>query len=253
MDGQLTRIGDKETRRRFLSATLMPELTHNLRQASHGAVHVLRLADIGHHDWACFRRMLDAAETQRAEAFRFRADRDAYIAAHGLLRLALASRLGVEPTELYITAQRGHKPILRSSSTIDFSLSHTRGCVACIVADGIKVGIDVEATRNPAPDAEDLLAHEEIVWLKTRPTSLAASDLAALWCRKEALLKSLGLYEPVNMRTISVAPGATVKLPARSGSFERCITVKSHLTHDNLHIAVAFQSTDKANEAVQIF
>ncbi|MGO4739793.1 4'-phosphopantetheinyl transferase superfamily protein [Bosea sp. 2KB_26] len=215
-------------------------------------MHLLRLAQISRRDWTLLTGLLDAGARQRAARFRFEADRHASIAAHGLLRLALASRLGGNPAELRLSHQPGKKPFLiekpalvserRSDSAvpaIDFSLSHARSCVGCIVAEGISVGIDIEPTRDPPSQAEGLLSPEEIAWLRTRPTRSAATEFTTLWCRKEALLKSLGSREPINMSSFSAIPGQAIALPAGSGFSTQGLTVTSHLTDDGIHIATA--------------
>lgn len=230
----------------------LPELTDALPKGAQGSVHLLRLAQIARRDWALLSGVLDAAERQRAARFRFEADRDAYVAAHGLLRLAIASRLGADPAELRLSHRPDEKPVLIESPAtgsghrpdaaipaIDFSLSHIRGCVGCIIAGEIGVGIDIEPTRNPPSQADGLLSPEEIVWLRTRPTQSAAAEFTTLWCRKEALLKSLGPREPLGMSRFSAIPGQAIALPAGRGFSARGMSVTSHLTDDGIHVAIA--------------
>lgn len=239
MEHQLTSTTADAESRRFLSATLVPALTDELRKVSPGCVHLLRLADLARSDWARLAGLLDAAETRRAAGLRFQADRDAFIAAHGLLRLALACRLGTAPAQLGFTRQPGGKPVLTSGPAIDFSLSHARTAVCCILADDARVGIDIEPTRSPPAHGEGLFCPEEIAWLRARPTGYAASDFTALWCRKEALLKSLAPRDALDMAAFSAIPGRAVGLAAGSGFCGRDIAVTSHLTPDSLHMAIA--------------
>ena len=255
MAHQLTLASDTADGHLLLARAQLPELMDALPKGTQGSVHLLRLTQIARRDWALLSGLLDAAERQRAARFRFEADRDAYIAAHGLLRLAIASRLGANPAELRLSHQPGKKPALiekpalisedRSDAgvpAIDFSLSHTRSCVGCIVAEGISVGIDIEPTRDPPAQGEGPLSPQEIAWLRTRPPRSAAAEFTKLWCRKEALLKSLGSREPMSMSRFSAIPGQAIALPAGSGFPAQGISVTSHLTDDGIHIAIAVRS-----------
>ncbi|MGO4675770.1 4'-phosphopantetheinyl transferase superfamily protein [Bosea sp. 2YAB26] len=249
MARQLTLASDTADGHLLLARTQLPELMDALPKGAQGSVHLLRLAQIARRDWALLMGLLDAAERQRAARFRFEGDRDAYIAAHGLLRLAIASRLGANPAELRLSHQPGKKPALISEDrsdaavpAIDFSLSHTRSCVGCIVAEGISVGIDIEPTRDPPAQGEGPLSPQEIAWLRTRPPRSAAAEFTKLWCRKEALLKSLGSREPMSMSRFSAIPGQAIALPAGSGFPAQDISVTSHLTDDGIHIAIAVRS-----------
>lgn len=254
MARQLTLASDIADGHLLLARAQLPELTDALPKGTQGSVHLLRLAQIARRDWALLSGLLDAAERQRAARFRFEADRDAYIAAHGLLRLAIASRLGANPAELHISHRAGKKPALTTKPAliehrsdagvppIDFSLSHTRSCVGCIIADGISVGIDIEPTRDPPSEGEGPLSPHEIAWLRTRPPRSAAAEFTKLWCRKEALLKSLGSREPMSMSRFSAIPGQAIALPAGSGFPAQDISVTSHLTDDGIHIAIAVRS-----------
>ncbi len=230
-------------------------MTDALPKSAQGSVYLLRLAQIARRDWALLSGVLDAAERQRASRFRFEADRDAYVAAHGLLRLAIASRLGADPAELRLNRRPGEKPALienlaagsghppgAAAPAIDFSLSHTRSCVGCIVAGEIGVGIDIEATRDPPSQAQGLLSPDEIAWLRSRPARSAAADFTTLWCRKEALLKSRGPREPLGVSRFSAIPGQAVALPLGSGFSARGVSVTSHLTDDGIHVAIAVRS-----------
>jgi len=207
-----------------------------------GAIHVLRLADLGHHDWVGLEQVLDSAERARASKFRFQQDRAAYVAAHGLLRRALAGRLAIDPASLRFRTRPGGKPALDhpGAAGIDFSLSHTRGCVACVIGDGVDVGIDIEREREPPLELGQLLAEDEIAWLQARTRASAPADFTALWCRKEAVSKALGLGAAIDFSKLPVVPGQPVELLC-AGAFVTtpALDVKSAQTQPGFHLAVA--------------
>jgi 4'-phosphopantetheinyl transferase len=122
------------------------------------------------------------SELRRADAFRFAADRDAYLAAHALVRDCAGAVLGADPAGLVLThlcpgcggTEHG-RPIIEG---VHVSLSHTRTHVAAAAA-GHPIGVDIEeAGRGEIPDT--VLAPGE--------RGDAESRLRR-WVLKEALIK----------------------------------------------------------------
>lgn len=102
-----------------------------------------------------------------------------------LLEYALG-RAGQRP-ELIRSASG--KPQL-ANSTVTFNLSHCDGYVACIVADGCAVGVDVERIRQiPARFYRPYFSPEDF-------QAAMSSDSPAAWCQawtqKEAVIKCIG-------------------------------------------------------------
>jgi 4'-phosphopantetheinyl transferase len=140
--------------------------------------------------------LLDERERSRAAAFRFAADRDAYVAAHGLLRLALSAAGDLDPRAWAFSTTPAGKPELTGTQRgVAFSLSHARSIVACAVAPAGTIGVDVEEISAAPPDAA-LLAEcctpAERALLRALPADDEPAAFARLWTMKEAVLKSLG-------------------------------------------------------------
>src|SRR5215216_6607647 len=101
--------------------------------------------------WAELRRHLSPDEHRRAEESPALARE--LIAGRGLLRLALASYLRVEPASLRFDTNEGGKPHLVTAEGVEplrFNLAHTPGLVVCAVARS-EVGLDAEYARRTAP------------------------------------------------------------------------------------------------------
>jgi 4'-phosphopantetheinyl transferase len=150
-------------------------------------------------DWrssfADLSRLLDAAEKARAARFRVEHASIAYTFAHGLLRRWLAELSGLAPEGLAFTAHSGGKPRLRDHPRLCFSLSHTRGLVAAVVALDREVGIDVEAVDDGEMTADLLalaLSAAERQDLEGLPPTDRREAFFRAWTRKEALLKAAG-------------------------------------------------------------
>ena len=141
---------------------------------------------------------LSEDERVRAVSFRFDADRWAFAAAHTGLRRLLGPMLGCAPRELRFRADANGKPYLDHNgryAAVQFSLSHTRGCVSVAVA-GRAVGVDVERRR----EISDLMAVARTTFAPEAYANIAAcpeeTARTALFCRYwtlgEAFIKATG-------------------------------------------------------------
>ena len=146
---------------------------------------------------ASLRRLLDTTEQARADRFRFAADRDAYIAAHAMLRMTLSRATGIEAANLRFRVDKNDKPILdpdQGPRELHFSLSHTRGLAACAIGQSHLLGIDAEAwtTHTPTDIAEHYFSPAE-ARLVTEKTGWERKEaFFRLWTLKEAYLKATG-------------------------------------------------------------
>ena len=158
-------------------------------------------------------RVLSAQETERARAFVFDKDRRAYVAAHGLLRVALARYLGVPPERLSFASGPHGRPEIAGAaacSGLRFSLTHTDGLAACALARDAEVGVDVEATTRPAAReiVERCFAPAERRALLALSTEQQQERFFEYWTLKEAFLKAIGrgLAYPMDRILFTLTP-----------------------------------------------
>lgn len=143
--------------------------------------------------------VLSQEERMQRDRFRFAEDHRDYAAAHDLLRRSL-SKLAPSrhPSAWHFEKKVSGKPYLVASDgevpTMEFSLSHTRGFVAC-AASLARVGIDVERIR-PHIDYQEIarsnFSHLEIEALEELPSIARTTRVLELWTLKEAFLKATG-------------------------------------------------------------
>lgn len=156
------------------------------RPASFTPEHVIRCGGI-----------LSAEERTRAERLRHQTDRTAFIVAHALLRVTLSAYLDGPPSGwTFEFAPRG-KPRLagRHAHSLEFSLTHTRGLVACAVARGPVVGVDVERVEAGSSRLTSLaryLSDDERTAAARLPAQRHGERFTELWTLKEAYLKATG-------------------------------------------------------------
>jgi 4'-phosphopantetheinyl transferase len=153
--------------------------------------------------------LLSEDERARHERIRAESDRDEYATAHALLRVTL-SELGDRPPASWRFAAGPHgKPALaHSGSPLTFNLSHARGLVACAVAAGGDVGLDVEPiTRatNWRGIASRYFSPAELAEIDRAQPANQATRFFELWTLKEAFVKALGvgLSQPLSAITFS--------------------------------------------------
>jgi len=162
------------------------------------------------------RRTLSPDEWKKAARFRFDEQRNAYIVAHGLLRLILSCYAEVEPERLeFVHGPRG-KPALRGVP-IHFNMSHSKDVVVYAVAEEPKLGIDVEYIRS-IPDvlaiARQFFSPVEYQDLLTLEEAQRSQGFFSCWTRKEAYIKAIGdgLYTPLDQFQVAVKPKQPVAL-----------------------------------------
>ena len=162
---------------------------------------------------ACF-ATLSSAEKQRAKSFVFERHRRQYIFAHGLLRFALSSFVPkVEPRDWCFLANRYGRPFIAAptiTQNVHFSLSHTEGCVACVVSGCEAVAVDVEQiqeSRSLLATAQSNFSPDEVDVLRVLRPSDLVDRFFDYWTLKEAYLKarSTGLNFPLNQFSILIS------------------------------------------------
>lgn len=193
-------------------------LNKNIHQNN---VHVwLASLHVTGHVFDVLHRNLSHDEEQRAGRFVFARDRDNFIVARGILRDILAKYLGRQPEEIHFVCEPYGKPGIRHTETfgqIEFNLSHSSGLLVLAVADGKKVGIDVERVRS-LPDMEQIASHAFSAHEQKVLSTLAGEEklrgFFRCWTRKEAYLKARGdgLLVPLDTFDMSLAPDNPIRM-----------------------------------------
>jgi 4'-phosphopantetheinyl transferase len=146
-----------------------------------------------------WRDMLDDAERQRAARFVFARNRIEFIAAHALLRAALASAFGVPSEAGHFVAGTHGKPaawVGGAPAPLSFNLSHTTGMVGLAAAAGSnrELGFDLEnlARNIDLKVADRYFTPQEVAWLAALPEAERPRGFLQLWTLKEAFIKATG-------------------------------------------------------------
>jgi len=224
--------------------------------------------------WACFSdtRSLDEtqitalagrlspSERERAARFWHAHDKRDYIAAHALVRMALAAYTQLTPEQLSFGADGYGKPFLvlpNGETPPQFSLTHSRGLVACVVASEGAVGIDVEPV-DTSIDADRIATRffsvEESEALQRCSITERPSRFFELWTLKEALLKAVGtgLGSGLNAVTFRVESDQ-ISLTTRTPPFTEVRWVFALMDVGGTHtLALAIGSAEQRRQPVSI-
>jgi 4'-phosphopantetheinyl transferase len=121
------------------------------------------------------------------------------IVARALARLTLARHVPASPSDLrFVTSPHGRPSLAPAcdAGDLDFNVSHTAGLVACAIARGRAIGVDVEDTTRRTrlmPVAERFFAPPEVDALVAAPPAARRALFFAFWTLKESYIKARGL------------------------------------------------------------
>lgn len=192
---------------------------------------------------------LSADENDRAARFHFEADRNRYIAAHGVVRDILAYYLNRNPADLIFSVNQYGKPALEDHK-LEFNLSHSKDFALVAVTQERNVGVDVERIRQGISShviAQQYFSKAEITELQSLPIDQRVSAFFTCWTRKEAYIKAqgLGLSLPLESFDVSLSPNEPAILRATRPDEKEAVrwTLLSLNVDSNYAGAVAAEGT----------
>jgi 4'-phosphopantetheinyl transferase len=160
--------------------------------------------------FGCF-ETLSVQEKHRAERFVHEQDRREFLIAHGLIRAALSRAVpAVDPANWLINPDQDGRPYVAGPTGVGclhFSLSHTKGCVACAVSPNEAIGIDVEecSPRDGLLEiAERNFSAEEIATLRALEAQEQPNRFFEYWTIKEAYIKARGKGLRIPLNSFSI-------------------------------------------------
>jgi 4'-phosphopantetheinyl transferase len=154
------------------------------------------------------RATLSADELRRADRFFFAEDRRDFTLAHDLLRRSLSTYRPVEPGAWDFQSDAAGKPFLPGDPALSFNLSHTRQLVACAIAAGTPVGIDVErAARlvDAGAIASRYFSPFEVASLERCRGDAHKLRFLELWTLKESFVKAVGVGLTMPLHSMTFA------------------------------------------------
>jgi len=162
-------------------------------------VHVWRISlALGESVVHRFREFLSPDEIRLADRFRLEKDRRCFTIARGALRQILCLYLKIKPESVLFSYAGNGKPELVdciNQLNLRFNLSHSKNLALVAIAQGFRVGIDVEfVDRQRATEeiADRFFSACEVKTLRALDYAQRLEAFFDYWTRKEAYLKAFG-------------------------------------------------------------
>lgn len=142
-------------------------------------------------------------EPHRLETYAFERDKIHSLLAQLLLQYEAMRRFG--SVNVHVERTPLGKPYWPQFPDVQFSLSHTDGCVAVAVGTGA-VGVDVEKIASAdLRIADRFFTAREAQWI--RENALRRAAFYEIWTKKEAFLKMRGTGLTASLRAFDVLGG----------------------------------------------
>ncbi len=150
---------------------------------------------------------LPDAEQDRFRRYRRPLDAHQFLAGRLLARRWLSSATGTPLSAWRFTeGDHGRPEIATPITPLRFNLAHSGGVVACVLADGREVGVDLEDLHR-RPLTADLwrryCAPAEVADIEAQPSEARHRRFLTYWTLKEAYLKARGLGISVHLSDIA--------------------------------------------------
>lgn len=169
--------------------------------------------------------ILSSDERRRAEDPSLEKERECFSLCRGFLRMLLGRYGGIAPEAIRFQKGKQGKLILDPSfpdTDIEFTLSHSGRVALFALANGRRLGVDVEKIRATArleEIARNLFSPAETEAIRGLPEDMRVNAFYACWTRKEAVTKALGgsiveLLDKVIVSTLPAGPAQLLQMPS---------------------------------------
>lgn len=164
--------------------------------------------------------LLDDTERKRYLAYRTNAARQRFLVGCSLSKCVLASYLGCAASDVRFSRKclrcgQPHgkpeisKPVVKKGG-ICFSISHSGDVIGVAVTLETQIGLDVEylsADLDVSSIANLTLSNGELAAMDSNST---VEDFLAVWTRKEAVVKAVGMAFQTSPNAVEVSPAKSV-------------------------------------------
>ena len=165
-------------------------------------------------------QLMCAEERAQQQRFYFEKGRHEYLVTRALVRTVLSRYVAVDPSTWRFEKNEYGKPAIaypRGLPPLSFNLSNTTGLIACLVALGRDVGVDVEDMTRPGETveiAEQFFSPTEVSTLRTLHVSAQRYRFFEYWTLKEAYIKArgMGLTLPLEQFSFHLEAGQPVRI-----------------------------------------
>jgi len=152
---------------------------------------------------AGYHALMSADERARYQRFALPRLQETHLLARALVRSTLSRYARAAPESWRFEVGVYGKPEVIGVPGLRFNLSHTDGLLACVVASGCDVGVDVEDAHRRSEFrrvARRFFAAAEVAALEPLPADAQREWFFDIWTLKEAYIKARGLGLPLPLK-----------------------------------------------------
>ncbi len=138
---------------------------------------------------------LSPDEVMRAERFHFQLHQERFIISRGLLRRTLSLYTDIPPQEILFSYGLHGKPYLENNpNELQFNVSHSEGLAIFAITAQQEIGVDIQKIEPHFREdvARRFFSPDEYRELMTLTGETRIKGFYERWCRKEAMIKTLG-------------------------------------------------------------
>jgi 4'-phosphopantetheinyl transferase len=204
--------------------------------------------------------LLDEGERARLDKLRRAVDRERFVTAHALLRTVAAAHLGggLNAVDVGLVSHCPRcgpgdhgQPRIAEDAGLFVSLCHAGTWAGVTITRAGPVGLDLELVDALTPlasgDAKEVLSAGEQEWWQHISAAQKVATLAAVWTRKEALLKAAGTGFQTDPQDLTLsAPGLEPRLLSWRGRHSAPAAVLVDVTPDRLYAGSVVAFTERA-------
>ncbi|MEH0020458.1 MAG: 4'-phosphopantetheinyl transferase superfamily protein [Desulfobacter sp.] len=177
---------------------------------------------------AAYRSVLSPEEIRKVDRYRFEKDRKLSLVARALLRYLLSEYTGRDPASFAFVTNAYGKPALAPGQPVPdlrFNLSHSSGAVACGLALGRDIGVDVESPDRKIDTgiSDRFFSPHEAGQVSSCPESERHRRFFDIWTLKEAYIKARGKGLSIPLDSFSFdldRPEISIRFHGEPGSDE---------------------------------
>ena len=170
---------------------------------------------------AAYHGLMSPEEAAKQARYYFPEGRHEYLLTRALVRAVLSRYAPIAPAAWQFVRNEYGRPEIAGPSgapRLHFNLSNTKGLIACLVAVGRDVGVDVEDTERSAGAvdiAERFFSPSEVRALRARPPDRQRERFFEYWTLKESYIKARGMGLALSLSAFSFdldSPGSGVRI-----------------------------------------
>jgi 4'-phosphopantetheinyl transferase len=139
--------------------------------------------------------ILNFKETNRANLYKFKKDRNKYIFRRGILRLLISLYLNCKPDEIKFSEKEGKLSVIFPDKNINFNISYSESKILIAFSNKSEIGVDIEYIR-PIEYIDEmgrrLFDKRDLIKFYNYPEEYKIYIYISHWTLSEAYFKIIG-------------------------------------------------------------